>query len=232
MKRKTAATAPLSGNRSFAAGMNFYKLFWVFFWGCFAGVVVETIWCLLTRHTFESRLGVIYGPFNPVYGFGALLLTVCLRRLSGRRDLWIFLGSAILGGGFEFLCSLFQELAFGTVSWEYSHTQLNLAGRTNMMFSFFWGILGLLWVKDIYPLLSRKIERIPDKIGRPLTWVLAVFMVLNMAISALAVGRQSQRRSGIPPQTAFAQFLDNTYPDKLLEVIYPNMVVVEDALGK
>lgn len=221
------ATLSTSNRRSFAQGMNFYKLFWVFFLGCFGGVVVETIWCLLTRHTFESRLGVIYGPFNPVYGFGALLLTICLRRLAGRRDLWIFLGSAIIGGAFEYLCSLLQEVAFGTVSWEYSHTQLNVGGRTNAMFAFFWGILGLLWVKDLYPLLSGWVEKIPNKIGAPLTWFLVVFMVLDMGISALAVGRQAQRREGIPATTAVARFLDQTYPDQFLEIIYPNMMVAD-----
>ena len=58
--------------RHFARGMNFYKLFWVFFIGCFLGVVVETLWCLATRFHYESRVGLVYGPFNLVYGFGAL----------------------------------------------------------------------------------------------------------------------------------------------------------------
>ena len=56
----------------FAQGMTFYKLFWVFFIGCFAGVVLETIYCLIQRGHYESRVGLIYGPFNLVYGVGAL----------------------------------------------------------------------------------------------------------------------------------------------------------------
>ena len=27
--------------KSFASGLNFYKLFWIFYIGCFAGVVIE-----------------------------------------------------------------------------------------------------------------------------------------------------------------------------------------------
>lgn len=54
--------------KSFAHGLNFYKLFWIFFVGCFLGVVIETLYCLVTRHRFESRQGLIYGPFNLVYG--------------------------------------------------------------------------------------------------------------------------------------------------------------------
>ena len=60
--------------RSFAHGLNFYKLFWVFLIGCFLGVIIELIWCAVLYQKFESRAGLIYGPFNPVYGFGALVL--------------------------------------------------------------------------------------------------------------------------------------------------------------
>lgn len=212
----------------FASGLNFYKLFWIFFIGCFVGVVIETLWCLLTRHRLESRAGVIYGPFNPVYGFGAVLLTLCLHKLSKKRDLWIFLCSMVLGGAFEYLCSLVQELAFGTVSWEYSHTMFNIGGRTNLLYSFFWGILGLLWIKDIYPFLSRLIERIPQRIGVILTWVLCVFMVFNMGISALACARQADRQKGIPSTNAITEFLDRHYPDEFLRKIYPNAMPADN----
>ena len=208
--------------------LNYYTLFWIFFIGCFVGVVLETAWCLITRHHYESRVGVIYGPFNPVYGFGAVLLTIALKWLGDKRDLWIFLGSMVIGGGFEYLCSFVQEVAFGTVSWEYSQTQFNFNGRTNIMYSFMWGLLGLLWVKEIFPRLYALIERIPKKPGLVLTVVLTVFMVLNMLISAMAVERQTQRRLGVPATNPISQFLDKHYPDDFLEKIYPNMMVVEE----
>ena len=50
--------------RSFAHGLNFYKLFWVFLIGCFLGVIIELIWCAVLYQKFESRAGLIYGPFT------------------------------------------------------------------------------------------------------------------------------------------------------------------------
>lgn len=212
---------------SFAGGFSFYKLFWVFFLGCIIGVILETAFCFVTKGYIESRAGLVYGPFNPVYGFGAVLMTLGLFKLYRYRDLWIFLGSMVIGGGFEFLCSLFQELVFGTVSWEYSNTAYNLAGRTNLLFSFMWGILGLLWVKEMYPRLSRWIEKIPNKVGVPLTWVLVVFMVFNMLVSGLAVNRQKERRQEIPPSDIVDVLMDEYFPDERLKEIYPNMIVVD-----
>ena len=213
--------------RSFAAGMNFYKLFWVFFIGCFLGVVIETVWCLATRFRFESRQGLIYGPFNLVYGFGALFMTLGLSWLSKKRDMWIFVGGFVIGSVFEYLCSFFQEAAFGTVSWQYDHMPFNLQGRINVLYSIFWGFLALIWVKEIYPRMSRWIEKIPGRAGVALTWILLVFMLLNTAVSAAAVGRWSARHEGNPPANAAEAFLDRQYPDARMKKIYPNMVFTE-----
>ncbi|MDD3692359.1 MAG: putative ABC transporter permease [Oscillospiraceae bacterium] len=207
---------------------TYSKLFWIFFIACFLGVVFETAWCLIMRHRYESRVGVIYGPFNPVYGFGAVLLTVILKRLSNKRDLWVFLFSMVIGGSFEYICSFVQEIALGTVSWEYSHTQFNLNGRTNLMYSFFWGILGLLWVKELFPRLSSLLDRIPARINKWLTVILSAFMLFNMLISLLALERQSQRRVEAKPANAIARFLDKQYPDEFLKKKYPNMMTVTD----
>ena len=56
-----------------------------------------------------------------------------------------------LGGGFEYLCSLFQEKVFGTVSWDYSHQMFNIGGRTSLKYMIIWGVLALIVVKVIYP---------------------------------------------------------------------------------
>ncbi len=212
---------------SFASGLNFYKLFWIFFISCFLGVLVEMGWCLLTRHTLESRTGLVFGQFNPVYGFGALILTVCLFKAQDRRFIWIFLISALIGGVFEYVCSLFQERAFGTVSWDYSGSLLGIHGRTNLLYCAFWGILGAAWIKLGYPRMSRLIERIPNRYGVALSWVLILFMLVNITVSAAAVRRQSERREGIAPSGTFEHYLDDRFSDERLQQIYPNMMVVE-----
>ena len=43
----------------FASGLNLYKLLLVCFIGCFGGVVVELLWCMLTNGYLESRSGLV-----------------------------------------------------------------------------------------------------------------------------------------------------------------------------
>ena len=217
---------------SFAHGLNFYKLVWIFIIGCIIGFVVETIWCYVQYGHFESRKGLIYGPFSPVYGFGGVLLTLSLYRLRERNGLLAFAASAVIGAAFEYLCSWFQEIVFGTISWEYGDTPLNLGGRTNFQYAVFWGLLGMIFIKHTYPFLSRWIERIPNRVGKILTWVLVVFLVLDMLISSLAVRRWTNRILGEPPANAASALLDRLYPDDMMEWIYPNMAVVEETEGE
>lgn len=216
--------------KSFAYGLNFYKLFWIFFIGSFIGVVVEVIFCLAVDHRYESRSGVIYGPFNPVYGFGAVVITMALYWLRNKRDIWVFICGGLLGAAFEYVCSWYQETFLGTVSWDYSNTFMNINGRTNLMYALFWGLLSIAWLKFIYPFMSKLIERIPNKIGKGLTWVLVIFMVTNCLISAAAVNRMSARHEGVPARSSFDVFLDKTYPDEFLTKIYTHMAY-SDGMG-
>lgn len=72
---------------------------------------------LTTRGVLESRQGVIYGPFNQVYGLDEVLMTVTLMYLAKKRDSVIFLGSTLVGGAFEWVCCFVQEKVFKSVSW-------------------------------------------------------------------------------------------------------------------
>lgn len=223
IKQKDFQKAFATNTASFATGLNFYKLFWVFFIGCVIGVIVEMLFCLVTNGYLESRQGVIYGPFNPVYGFGAVCITIILYWFRKKSDIWIFVGGAVIGGAFEWFCSYFQEVFFGTVSWDYSDVMFNIGGRTCLTYCIFWGVLAMVWLKYLYPAMSKLIERIPNKLGLILSWVLVVFMALNMGVSSYAVYRMNNRHQGVQATTSIDRFVDRVYDDELMTWVYPNM---------
>lgn len=221
-------TFPNPDDRPFAFGMNLTKLFWIFFIGCVVGFLLEECWALFIVHDIELRVGLVYGPFQPIYGGGAVLITLALYRLYDRDSAVIFFASAGIGASFEYLCSYFQERLFGTVSWDYSGTLFNIDGRTNLLFGVIWGLLGIIWLRKLYPALSRLVEKIPKRVGSVLTIVLAVFMAFNIFISAAALTRADQRADNIPATTAFQRFLDRNLDDRYLAIVFPNMQHVNE----
>ena len=208
---------------TFAYGLNFYKLFWIFVIGCFLGVIIEMFWCMFRYHKLESRKGLVWGPFNLVYGFGALVMTLGLWPVMDSRPAVLFMLGSVLGGAYEYVCSVIQERVVGTVSWDYRNFPLNLNGRINLLYCFFWGILALFWGKGLYPVMSAMIERIPLSIGIPLTWFGVMFFIIDTIHSALVVYRMNERQGGNCSVSRFWSFYDRRYPNEKVRRIYPNM---------
>ena len=209
---------------SFASGVNFYKVMLIYMAGSFAGVVVELLWCLFRNGYLESRSGLVYGPFNPVYGIGAVIMTLALYRYRNRSSSISFFGGAIVGSVIEYLLSWGQETLFGSTSWDYSDMPFNLSGRICLLYSLFWGILGVLWIKSIYPRTAQVILKLPNRFGKIFTWVLVLFMVFDCTMSLLAVGRWSERvLENAAPTSAVDTFFDQHFPDERMERIYANM---------
>lgn len=210
-------------SRHFTQGITFYKLFWVFFLGCFTGVAVETLWCFIQYGRIENRAGVVWGPFNPVYGLGAFVLTVALYKYRNRSKLYSFIGGMLAGSAVEYLCSWLQETVFGSTSWDYSAYPFNLNGRICLQYSVFWGLLGVLWIKSLYPRIVQLILKIPNRHGKALTWVLFAFISINMLVSAAAVYRWSERDARIPASNAVERLLDDRFGDNRMRSIYPTL---------
>ena len=98
----------------------------------------------------------------------------------------------------------------------------NLGGRINLLYCFFWGFAAVAWFRLVYPHFSRWIEAIPITPGRIITAVLVVFMAANIGVSALAMGRYSQRAQGLPATASWQVWMDEHYPDETMKRIYPN----------
>lgn len=196
---------------------------------------------LFKKGYFESRQGLIYGPFTPVYGIGAIVyyLTLNMIEKSSKRSCdetalcniysariayyaKIFFITAILGGVTEYISSYVQEKAFGTISWDYSYLMFNLNGRTSLMHCTYWGIAGIMYVTLIVPLLKKLRERIEKNRLKIATIAFSIFMVFNITISCVAAERQEQRRKNIEAKGAFDNFLDTYYPDEYMNKVFAN----------
>ena len=222
------AKKPAAATGVFAAGCSFYKLVWLFVIGSLLGDFTETIFCRITAGVWMSRSSLVWGPFSIVWGFAIALATALLHRYRDRSGSFLFWFGTVLGGAYEYFCSVVTEVCFGTVFWDYSAIPFNLGGRINLLYCFFWGIAAVVWLKFLYPRLSGLIEKIPPRPGVYITWALVVFMALNMLTSALAMARYDARSQGIAPTSAWQQLIDSRFPDERMEKNYPNAIRVEE----
>ena len=211
----------------FARGCGFFKLASLFILGAFLGDIVETVFCLVTTGRLMSRSSLVFGPFSIVWGLACTLLTWILYRYRDKSDRYIFVFGTVLGGAYEYVCSVFTEMAFGTVFWDYSEIPFNLGGRINLLYCFFWGIAAVVWMKGVYPFLSRWIEKLPARMGKVVCSVLLVLLAADMLVSALALARYSERQAGKAEQTAVGQALDEFFPDGFIEKRYENLKLTD-----
>ena len=202
-------------------GINFIAIiFWVFIIGSVFGFFAEMIYSTIFTRTLTIRKGLIYGPFVQIYGMGAVAYYLLISKIKDPKE--AFFAGMIMGGILEYLGSFFQEILFGTISWDYSWSLFNLNGRICLLYCFYWGIIAVAYLKIVYPWL-KKIEPLLQKTWvKVLTVFLAIFMTFDIAISSIAAVRQEERRKDIPPKNSVDVFLDETYPDERMDKIYNN----------
>ena len=207
---------------------TFYKYVYIFLICCVVGFAVETLWCLLKNGYIESRKSLVYGPLSVAYGMGGVLLTAALSKFRDS-SLWkVFLVSFVVGTIAEYICSLGQEIVFGSVAWDYSHLPLNINGRVCLLYSLFWGILGITWVKLIMPLTDKLIAFIPMKLNGILVWAFIAFFIFDAGLSAVAALRWNERKEGLEPSNRMEVFLDKHFPDDRMKSIYANSRDVDE----
>lgn len=201
-------------------------LFWLFILGSVIGHIFEMIVVLFQKGYFETRQGLLYGPFIPVYGAGIVIYYLILKNIKTENKVKIYLITMVLGGLTEYLFSYIQEKVFGTISWDYSYLRFNLNGRTSLLHCTYWGIAGVLYAIYITPLIAKIKDKSDNEVLRWITVIAVGLMVLNVIISWTAVYRQTERKHNIPPKNRIDIFLDKHYPDEFIDKIFANKIDV------
>ena len=158
-------------------------------------------WCyevflevVVYRWGFSNR-GFLFGPYCPVYGFGALLLLACLGPLMRKKlrlggwnitPVLVFLGVMAITTAVELIASYLLEAATGSWLWDYRSYSFQFQGRIALNPSFRFGIGGMVILYGIHPLLKKLTDRIGKrrmkKIGGFLAAVLAADFLLTVLI--------------------------------------------------
>ena len=232
----------LSGNKpegSFAAvaeardeyldgmSLGWYQIVIIFLMGSMAGLVLEEVWMYVTAGLTESRVGLVWGPFSPLYGCGAVLFTLITWTLRRQKvsDVAVFVVAALLGGTLEQLTGWTMATLFNIESWSYLALPDHITQWVAWRFLLFWGIIGLVWYKAVMPDLL-------FCIGMPTTHrqvlfvaLLTLYLTLDIAMTVICFARMNAREAGVPPQTALDVWVDNNFDDRFIESTFQNLVI-------
>ena len=210
--------------------LNFFNLFWIFVVCCVLGLIIEVLFHFALYHEYQDRAGLLFGPFSPIYGFGALLMTIALNRFHDKPVWVVFLVSAVIGGAFEYFTSWIMEFSFGIRAWDYSGTFLSIDGRTNFVFMVMWGVLGVAWIKLLLPRLLKLINLIPWNWRYAVTAVCAGLMLVDGVMTVQSIDCWYARSAGKAPDTPIEEFYAKHFDNAYMEHRFQTMTMdVNDA---
>lgn len=210
--------------------LGFYQVIIVFFLGCIGGLFVEEVWMFVTAGLTQSRVGLVWGPFSPLYGFGATFLTlICFEmRRHHARGWQIFLISMAVGGVLEQVTGWSMDALFNAESWTYEYLPDHITQWVAWRFLFFWGLLGLAWCRVVMPSLLYRIG-MPTS-HRQLLFVILVsaYLVADIWMTLACFNRKTARDAGAPAANAFEQWVDEHYSDEFIANRFQNLVIGGD----
>lgn len=175
-----------------------FKLFGYTIWRILAyfiiysvlGYIIETIFGIITKGTWESRQSFLYGPFCGIYGLGAVIMILSLQYFNQNNNR-LFWGGFLVGSIIEYVVSWIGEILLNVKWWDYSNMPLNLNGRICVFFSIFWGLLAIYLMSYINPKVDRLINWIKTKISinklKVITLGVTIFLFIDCVVTGYAL---------------------------------------------
>lgn len=204
---------------------SFHLLFWYFLLFSILGFLIETFYCYFTTGVWESRKGLLWGPFCPIYGVGACFLILFLQRYKGH-PFKLFVFGFLLGSFFEYIASYVLEAIYQTRFWDYSYLPFHLNGRICITYSIFWGILSLFLIESIRPFLNQFIFSIAPKVRNILELFLICFFVVNTIVTIYGISKYKEKAILLYEEKGLETYQDsrpNFLSDEKIKKAFPNL---------
>ncbi|MDD3304124.1 MAG: putative ABC transporter permease [Clostridia bacterium] len=164
--------------------MEWKVVFLYFILYSIVGWCIEMIYCRICQHKWVDR-GFLYGPYCPIYGFGAIILLLILQPFSANPFI-LFLLALVVTTILEYVTSYVMEQIFNTKWWDYSHLPLNINGRVCLLNSFEFAILTLFVIYLVHPKVVEVIGMLPLQYIPMI--VTSFVMVLSVDTTATVLG--------------------------------------------
>ena len=192
-----------------------YRILWIFFIYAFLGWCTEVSYAALVTGQFVNR-GFLNGPVCPIYGFGVVIVLLCLTPLADNLFL-LFLGSVALTSALEWLTGFVLEKLFHQRWWDYSEEPFNLSGYICLRFSIAWGLACMFVVKLLHPTVLLFIRIVPPVLGVVLLALMGAVMTADLAATVSTVVKLNRRLEQIDELAARIKEASNEFGENLAD---------------
>ena len=179
---------------------------WVlyFFLYCVVGWIWEVLYVSARKRTWVNR-GFLYGPWLPIYGFGAVMILLATLPVRGNLPL-VFLFGMIGATALEYITGVAMERIFHMRYWDYSENFGNVNGHICVMASASWGVASVLVTEFVHPPVERLVSKIPGAVLEGMDVVLVAAFTVDVVRSVEAALNLKELLASM---TENSQFLQN-----------------------
>jgi len=199
-----------------SAIIQFDKLFWLFFFFSFVGVLIEGGFCLISKKHWEAHVLVVWGWFNVLYGMGAVLFYVGAAKLPITSVPVKVLIMAVYATALEYIAGLMLKYGLDMRAWDYHDQFLNVDGIICPLFAAVWGVAAYFMNRG-YLTLSRLMDPLTGSFMHVLAVALCIFLMVDFLLAALCMIRWSKRHHGYLPADRIDELIDRFAPDEWME---------------
>ena len=160
---------------------SFFIFFMYFFIYSVLGWIVETLYCRTLDGKWTNR-GFLFGPYCPIYGFGALIIIAFLQNFKSSFIAVFFLGM-IFTSILEYLTSFLLEKLFDAKWWDYSKMKFNINVRICLLNSLEFAFLGVVLTYIVHPTISNLILKIPIDLVQLISFALITIMAIDVGFT-------------------------------------------------
>ena len=162
------------------------KLFSLFIIYSFIGWIIEVGLAIIKEKKFVNR-GFLIGPIVPIWGSGAILITLVLSKSDSLISL--VLSSAVIASFLEYVVNYLMELFFKARWWDYSHLPFNLNGRIWVGSALVFGIGGLVVINYGNPFFLRILNLLNDNVLMIIDLVIIIVLITDICVSCNVISK-------------------------------------------
>ena len=157
-------------------------LFLIFLIGCLAGWFYEEIFYWITEGLLRNR-GLLYGPWLPIYGIGAL--GIYAMKPMKKHSTLLFLLCVLVAGIVEYIIGLAGIHVFGVRLWDYRGLFLNISGIICLRSVVSFAVMGLVFHYLIEPAAEHTVSKADSKTVHTVCLLLLLVLIADCILSAL-----------------------------------------------